>query len=52
LASNLDAAVRLLEEKLDLIRAFDTQILTSTELAQEMEKVKSTYVAQVLLICC
>jgi hypothetical protein len=43
LASNLDAAVRLLEEKLDLIRALDTQILTSTELAQEMEKVKSTY---------
>ena len=38
LASNLDAAVRLLEEKLDLIRALDTQILTSTELAQEMEK--------------
>jgi hypothetical protein len=28
----------LLEEKLDLIRALDTQILTSTELAQEMEK--------------
>ena len=30
--------MRLLEEKLDLIRALDTQILTSTELAQEMEK--------------
>ena len=43
LASNLDNAVRLLEEKLELIRALDNRILTSTEFAQELERVKSTY---------
>lgn len=43
LASNLEVAAALLQDKLSRIRSLEQQVLHSTELKSELERVKTTY---------